>query len=85
MVRWMNLNQEVTASVPVTHHLKKICLYCREGILPNVVLDNDHLLLLDYEYGILNDRITAFNFFKIVKKVAAIQAIFCNKSTFFKK
>ena len=32
-------------------HMRKICLCCWTRTLPKVVLDNDHLLSLDYEYG----------------------------------
>ena len=52
LVRWMILNQEVPGSNHDTAIREKICLCCWDkATLPKVVLDNDHFLSLDYEYG----------------------------------
>ena len=51
MVRWMTLNQEVPGSSRHGHMRKKSDRAVGQGTLPKVVLDNDHLLSIDYEYG----------------------------------
>ena len=40
-------------------YLKKSVCAAGQGTLANVVLDNDLLLSLDYEYGMLKDMIAA--------------------------
>ena len=47
----MILNQEVPGSNLDTAIGKKYACAVGQGTLPKVVLDNDHLLSLDYEYG----------------------------------
>ena len=51
LVRWMILNQEVPGSNLHTAIGEKSACAVGQGNLPKVVLDNDHLLSLDYEYG----------------------------------
>ena len=47
----MTLNQEVLSSNLDTAIREKSACAVGQGTLPKVVLDNDHLLSLDYEYG----------------------------------
>ena len=47
----MILNQEVPGSNLDTAIWEKSACAVEQGTLPNVVLDYDHLLSLDYEYG----------------------------------
>ena len=50
LVRWMTLNQEVPGSSLDNGHLRKnLLVLLDKATLPKVVLDNDHLLSLDYE------------------------------------
>ena len=51
LVRWMILNQEVPGSNIDTTIGEKSAWAVGQGTLPKVVLDHDHLLSLDYEYG----------------------------------
>ena len=51
LVRWMTLNQEVPSSSLDTALSEKSACAVGQGTLPKVVLDNDHLLSLDYEYA----------------------------------
>ena len=47
----MTLNQEVHGSNLDTAIWEKSACAVGQGTLPKVVLDNDYLLYLDYEYG----------------------------------
>ena len=51
LVRRMTLNQEVPGSYLDTAIWEKTACAVGQGTLPKVVMDNDHLLSLDYEYG----------------------------------
>ena len=59
LVRWMTLNQEVAGSNLATIIWEKSACAVGQSTLANVVLDNDHLLYLDYEHGTLKDMIAA--------------------------
>ena len=47
----MTLNQEVPGSNLNTATSEKSAYAVGQGTLPKVILDNDRLLSLDYEYG----------------------------------
>ena len=51
LVRCMTLNQEVPGSNLDTSIWQKSACAVGQNTLPKVVLDKDHLLSLDYEYG----------------------------------
>ena len=51
LVSWMTLNQEVPGLNLDTAILEKSASAVGQGTLPKVVLDNDHLLSLDYKHG----------------------------------
>ena len=56
----MTLNQEVPSLNPATNQLKRSAGAVGQGTLPKkIVLDNDHIPSLDYEYGMLKDLIAA--------------------------
>ena len=48
LVRWMTLNQEAPGSNVATAIWEKSACAVRQGTLPKVVLDNDHLRLWDW-------------------------------------
>ena len=47
----MTLNQEVPGSNLATAIWEKCVCAFGQDTLPNVFLDNDHLVFLDYDYG----------------------------------
>ena len=51
LVKWMTLNQEDPGWNLAMAIWEKSACAVWQGTLPKVVLDNDHLLSLDYEYG----------------------------------
>ena len=51
LLRWMIQNQEVSCLNLDTAIGEKSACTVGQGTLPKVVLDNDRLLSLDYEYG----------------------------------
>ena len=50
-----------TSSVGKVDNSELGALLLDKALYLRVVLGNDHLLSLDYEYGMLNNRIAAFN------------------------
>ena len=48
----MTLNQEVPRLNLNTAIIEKSACAVAQGTLPKVVIDNDHLLCIDYEYSI---------------------------------
>ena len=59
LVRWMTLNQEVPGSNLASAIWEKSACAVGQGTLPKVVLDNGHLLSIDYEKGMLKDMAAA--------------------------
>ena len=57
----MVLHQEVPGLILETAIGEKSSYTVGEGTLPNVFLDNDHLLYLDYEHDMLKDMIAALD------------------------
>ena len=56
LVRWMIMNQAISGSNLATTTWKTILIVLLDKALYiRVVLDNDHLLALNYDYGMLMD------------------------------
>ena len=51
LVRWMALNEKFPVRISTQPSEEKCACAVGQGTFPKVVLVNDHLLSLDYEYG----------------------------------